>query len=329
LKSAKANISAPVYRYNAETCRYERTKRSWVSTVFYSFGVLITAVIMLAGMLLLHDYFFDSENEIRLTLENQALKRNSKMLDEHLQDVKVTLVSLEEKDQLLHKKFFGSPEAVAEKKTKDHSDILFFNISDYPNTLHNISDESEVLLRQSQRTSQAWGSVFHLNSKSLEKIESLPVTVPLQEFQISNLLSGFGLRIHPFHKGLYKHQGVDIALPRGTSIIAPAKGVVTIAKQSDLQAGYGTYIEIDHGNGIITRYAHLDEIKIKIGQHIKRGDILGVSGNSGGSIAPHLHYEIIRNGVNVDPVNYFVTALNAENFEQLKNVSSIQNQSLD
>jgi murein DD-endopeptidase MepM/ murein hydrolase activator NlpD len=329
LESAKPNITAPIYRYNAETCRYERTKRSWVSKIFYVLNIAVVACVMLIGLLLLHDYLFDSKNEIKLTLENQSLQKNQKIIGDQLAKVQVKLASLKEKDQLLHKKFFGAEEKLTAKYSEDYSGILFFGIDDYTSTLNRISQKSQSLLKHSQKTSHALGSVLHLNPTSFAMIESLPVTAPLKNFDISSVLSGYGLRIHPFHKGLYNHLGMDIALPRGTEVITPANGVVIIVGHSELLAGYGNYIEIEHGNGITTRYAHLDDIHVRVGQRLTRGTVIGLSGNSGGSIAPHLHYEIIRNGINVDPVNYFAAALNAKMFEHLKNTSSIQNQSLD
>jgi murein DD-endopeptidase MepM/ murein hydrolase activator NlpD len=291
--------------------------------------LVLVACMMLVGLLLIHDFLFDSKNEIMLSLENQSLRKNQKIISEQLNNVELKLASLKEKDQLLHKKFFGKEQSVGRTHTEDHTAILLFDINDYPNKLQSISEKSGTLLQQSQTTSHAFAATLNLDRSSFAMIGSLPVTVPLKNFELSKLLSGFGPRIHPFHKGLYDHLGIDIALPRGTDVIAPANGVVTITGRSELLAGYGNYIEIDHGNGITTRYAHLDEIHVKTGQRLTGGSVIGLSGNSGGSIAPHLHYEIIRNGVNVDPVDYFITELSAEMFENLKIMSSIQNQSLD
>ena len=100
-------------------------------------------------------------------------------------------------------------------------------------------------------------------------------------------------------------------------------------KHSDLLAGFGNYIEIDHGFGYITRYAHLEEITVRNGQHISAGQVIGTSGTSGGTIAPHLHYEVIRNGKNLDPVNFMLEGLNSFNYHQLMEVSKKVNQSLD
>jgi murein DD-endopeptidase MepM/ murein hydrolase activator NlpD len=101
------------------------------------------------------------------------------------------------------------------------------------------------------------------------------------------------------------------------------------AKFTALQAGYGTYIEIEHGNGFVTRYTHLDDILIRAGSNVTRGEVIGLTGNSGGTIAPHLHYEILRNGKNVDPVSHMILGVTPEKHSSLQESSRIQNQSLD
>jgi murein DD-endopeptidase MepM/ murein hydrolase activator NlpD len=137
------------------------------------------------------------------------------------------------------------------------------------------------------------------------------------------------MRVNPFHKGLYEHPGVDIAMPRGSAVIATASGTVIEICKSTVQAGYGNYIEIDHGNGFITRYAHLEDVQVKYRQKITKGSVIATVGNSGGSIAPHLHYEIIRDGITVDPVHYMIEGLSSHEHHQLKLISQKQNQSLD
>ena len=168
-----------------------------------------------------------------------------------------------------------------------------------------------------------------LKPSALETLDAYPTLQPVQPWQADRLISGFGMRVNPFHKGLYKHVGVDIAMPRGTPVIATGSGVVSEMKRSDLQAGYGNYVEIDHGNGIVTRYAHLEAIEVRYGARIRKGDIIGTVGSSGGSVAPHVHYEIIRDGKNIDPVHYMVEGLSSRDHDRLTVVSHQQNQSLD
>ncbi len=157
----------------------------------------------------------------------------------------------------------------------------------------------------------------------------MPAIVPIENFDYGKLVSGYGTRINPWHKGKYDHDGVDLAAARGTNVLAAGDGRIVLVKRSELQAGFGNYIEIDHGHGFVTRYTNLGEITARIGQKINKGQAIAVVGISGGSIAPHVHYEVIKNGKNINPVNVFVEGLDAEQFSKMAEASRKFNQSLD
>jgi murein DD-endopeptidase MepM/ murein hydrolase activator NlpD len=144
-----------------------------------------------------------------------------------------------------------------------------------------------------------------------------------------NLVSGFGARINPFHKGNYHHDGIDIALPRGTEVHATGAGRVVSMGASQMEAGFGSYVEIEHGFGLVTRYAHLDHVAVTWGQKITQGQVIGMSGSTGGSVAPHLHYEIMKYGKSVDPLYYLVEGISAAEHQKLAEKSKVPNQSLD
>jgi len=118
--------------------------------------------------------------------------------------------------------------------------------------------------------------------------------------------SGFGYRISPFTGTRQFHEGIDISNLEGSQILAPADGIVV---RDDRDVTLGKIIEIDHGNGIATRYAHNSRVLVKLGQKVKRGDPLATVGSTGKSTGPHLHYEVRVNGVPVDPRNYIVEEL--------------------
>ena len=116
--------------------------------------------------------------------------------------------------------------------------------------------------------------------------------------------SHFGKRKDPFTKEMKWHQGMDFPVPVGTPIRSTATGIVKLVEMKD--SGHGNNIIIDHGDGFETRYANLSELKVEKGQKVKKGEVIALSGNSGRSTAPHLHYEVIRNGEHVDPINYMI-----------------------
>lgn len=136
-------------------------------------------------------------------------------------------------------------------------------------------------------------------NESTQKLASIPSIIPAQGF----ITSRFGYRTSPFTGSKQLHKGLDVAAPVGTKIIAPADGKVVFAQRD---GAYGLSVEIDHGNGIITRYAHMSKFNVKRGDKIKRGELIGLVGNTGRSTGAHLHYEVIVNGVHTNPMAYIV-----------------------
>ena len=123
------------------------------------------------------------------------------------------------------------------------------------------------------------------------------------------------------------HKGMDFTASRGTPVFATGKGIV---KRADNRAsGYGKHIRIDHGFGYVSLYAHLSKYNVKRGQKVNRGDIIGYVGNTGRSAGPHLHYEIIKDGSKINPINFYYGNLSPEEFDKLLNIANQENQSLD
>lgn len=320
-----------IFRYNAETCQYERVQLNAKSVLWYTLGLAAMGSCMLVGILLLHDLIINTDRENRLRKENRAFKKHHQILTARLNELRPVLASLQYKDKVLHEKFFGSQPvpkpAVIDRASKQ--DLLLADGQSFRNHVASLKRTSDTLLAKSSISNNLFGHTISFKKNALSNINALPTLQPVQPWSTDRLISGFGLRVNPFHKGLYEHLGVDLAMPRGTPVVAAAEGKVAQLKRSDLQAGYGNYVEIDHGNGMVTRYAHLDGIEVKFGAKVQKGEQIGTIGNSGGSIAPHLHYEILRDGKNVDPVLYMFEALPPSEHYFLTLTSHRQNQSLD
>ena len=141
------------------------------------------------------------------------------------------------------------------------------------------------------------------------------------------MASGYGYRIHPMYKVRKMHWGTDFSAPTGTPIYATGDGKVTTYKRS--RSGYGRHIVIDHGFGYKTLYGHMSKIEVRRGQRVKRGDVIGYIGSTGSSTAPHLHYEVMKDGRKINPINYFFNDLSPEEYEEMLHISSHSNQSFD
>ena len=149
----------------------------------------------------------------------------------------------------------------------------------------------------------------------------IPAIQPVKNLELNKLVSGFGFRIHPIYKVKMMHTGCDFSASRGTPVYATGDGVVrTVARNA---GGYGNEIEIDHGFGYVTKYAHLEKFNVRQGQRVKRGELIGFVGSTGAATAPHLHYEVIRSGQKVNPVHYFFRDLNPAQYEKILQLAEV------
>lgn len=156
---------------------------------------------------------------------------------------------------------------------------------------------------------------------------NIPSIQPVINHQLTLLTAAYGLLMHPFYRTLQSHQGVDYTIPEGERIFATADGIVK--EISGKNSTSGLTVVIDHYNGYTTSYSHLQSAKVKRGQRVRRGDIIALSGNSGLSLAPHLHYEVRYEGMRVDPIHYFFMELTPDEYQKIIRISRSGMQSFD
>ena len=200
-----------------------------------------------------------------------------------------------------------------------------------------ILEKNKIVLPDKVITSETFEGK-NIQKKSLDEIEKLvkdkqemlaaiPSIQPIRNDDMTRIASGFGMRTDPFDKSRKMHQGLDFSAPRNTPIYAASNG--TITRADSRSSGYGKHIRINHGYGYQTIYAHLDSYNVKRGQRVKKGDVIGYVGNTGRSKGFHLHYEVLKDGKRVNPVNYFYGNLTADEFDEILKIANQENQSLD
>lgn len=302
------------------------------SVAGYAIALVITACLICAVLIGMHDTLIKTDLGKKLKAENALLKKHKPELEQQLAEVEATLEKLNNADNNLYRRLFNSPPPdsasnAVDTSTKDQ--VLLADISDFRSTLGEVIEKSEYLVAQSAQSNESFGASIYITRDQADYLKSIPSIQPVDNSTLELLVSGFGERINPFHKGKHNHPGIDFAAPRSSSVFATAPGKVIRAKRTTIEAGYGNYIDIDHGNGYVTRYAHLDDIKVKRGQFIGKGEVIGTVGSTGGSIAPHLHYEVIKEGEAVNPIHYLLEGLTSDQYNSLSVRNSIQNQSLD
>jgi murein DD-endopeptidase MepM/ murein hydrolase activator NlpD len=164
--------------------------------------------------------------------------------------------------------------------------------------------------------------------KNKEKLlNATPSIQPVSNKNLNRIGSGFGYRIDPVYKDRRHHMGLDFTAPIGTPIYATADGVVKDAGFNT--GGFGNRVVIGHGFGYETLYGHMYKIKARVGEKVKRGEVIGYVGNTGKSTGPHCHYEVHRSGIPVDPIYYFYNDLTPAQFDRILKLAAASNQSLD
>ena len=158
-------------------------------------------------------------------------------------------------------------------------------------------------------------------------LSSIPAIRPVKDRDFRRISSYFGYRTDPFYKVKKLHEGVDFSTPTGTDVFATGDGVVETVEKS--YYGYGNTVIINHGFGYRTVYSHLSAFKVKQGEKVKRGQLIAKTGNSGKSTSPHLHYEVRKNNVPVNPIHFFFNDLTPEDYDLILELSSAQTVTMD
>ena len=239
-----------------------------------------------------------------------TITKNLQILKERLNEIDENVNQIEEKD-LAIRSYAGMPEIDQEIRKLGiggrsiESAKIFDNFAPVINKeLATLELDVEKLSREVNLELNSYSSIYEKVQEDIRRIAMIPSIRPVEEGYLN---STFGYRNDPIDNVKRFHQGQDITVKTGTPIYAPADGIV---KRAYYAGGFGNHIKLQHGAGYTTLYAHLSKIKVKHGQKVKRGDIIGLTGNTGRSTAPHLHYEIHHNGKPQNPLDYFFSDAN-------------------
>ncbi|MFI3258884.1 MAG: M23 family metallopeptidase [Rikenellaceae bacterium] len=274
-------------------------------------------------------FFFDTPYERHLKDSSTRLRGEYEFLLSRYDSLEMVIENLEARDHNIFNIMFESSPRDIEAGNIDNS----IQIHDATAKMSHSELLAELELRSEQFT-QSVDSLVGSTNKMVEDIEALgkksaniPAIQPIANRQLTQLTASFGERMHPFYKTTKHHSGVDYTIPEGRRVFATADGVI---KSYSLEsAPSGKSITIDHGNGYETYYAHLSLIDIPKSRRVKRGDIIGLSGNSGLSLTPHLHYEVRYNGVAIDPTNFFFMELSPTESKRLAAIAEQGMQAFD
>ncbi|CAI8214835.1 MAG TPA: peptidase M23 [Flavobacteriaceae bacterium] len=320
------------YYYDPKTLSYLPIENSTPLRISNFLLFLVSSTIFGAILLfiLLNTSWLSTPTEIVQQRELNNYELQFDILNRRLMQIESVLENVEDRDNNLYRVYFeASPIPEAQRRVgfggvNRYKELEGFDNSDL---IVNTTKRIDVLTKQIVVQSQSLAEIEELAKDKEDLLEAIPSIQPVRNEDLIRMASGYGYRTDPFTKKRKMHYGMDFTASRGTPIYASGNGVVKRA--DNRSAGYGKHIRIDHGFGYVSLYAHLNKYNVKRGQKVKRGDIIGYVGSTGRSVGPHLHYEILKDGRKINPLNFYYGQLSAAEFDKLLNQASQENQSLD
>jgi len=318
------------YKFNPESLSFDRITLGFRDILLRFMAYFLGSLFIAAIYGVIFTIFFDSPKEKALKREIEQLTLQYELMNREMDNMEKILDHLKETDDNLYRTIFEAEPVPSTLREGGIGGInRYKELENYSNAKLIIETAKKLdrIKKKIVVQSKSFDELISLAREKEEMLASIPAIMPVSNKDLTRTASGWGLRIHPIYKIVRFHYGMDFTAPVGTEVYATGDGVVESIISS--RRGYGNHIVVNHGFGYKTLYAHLDRFNVRQGQKVKRGDVIGFVGNTGLSIAPHLHYEVELNGITVDPSNYFFHDLTPEEYERIVEIASRSGQSFD
>ncbi len=318
------------YYYDTKTLSYKRIKLSKLNKIRNLFYFLIGSAFTGLIMVIIFFQFFDSPKEKILNREIKQLSTQYNVVQNKLNQVELVLDDIQHRDDNIYRIIFEADPIPKSIRKAGYGGVnRYKDLTGYNNSELIISTANKIdqITKQLYIQSKSFDEIIELAKNKKDMLAAIPAIQPVSNKDLSRMASGYGYRIHPIYKTKKLHAGMDFSAKTGTPIYATGDGKIIKVKRS--RRGHGNHVIIDHGFGYKTLYAHMSKYTVKRGQKVNRGDIIGYVGNTGMSTAPHLHYEVHKNGKKINPVNFYYNDLTPEQYEKMLEISSQNNQSFD
>ncbi|MDD4991100.1 MAG: M23 family metallopeptidase [Paludibacter sp.] len=317
------------FHFNPETLSYEQIEHT---ITHFLKQVMIHA---LSGVSLGAVFFFifvstvQSPEEKQLTEEKRNMQAQYKVLERQFEDMQTVMTDMQQRDDNMYRVVFqADPIPLSVRKGTSANTQYYQQLLDMTN--------SEVVVSTTKKLNELKKELY-IQSKSFDDLVvmaknkdamllCLPAIQPVMNKNLKYMASGYGWRIDPVYHTRRFHAGMDFTAPTGTNIYATANGSVMSA---GWKQGYGNCVEINHGFGYVTLYGHMSAIKVRMGQPVKRGDVIGLVGSTGKSTGPHLHYEVHLRGEIMNPANYYYLDLSPADYDRMIQMSNNSGQMFD
>lgn len=323
-------MSKVKYYYDQESLSYKKIQRKKRNTIKYAAVFLLGSALFGFLFVFLASQYVESPRERALKRELQNAELQFELLNKKMKETELVLADLANRDNNIYRVYFeANPISDEQRKAGFGGVNRYKNFEGFDNSQLIIESNKrlDILQKQLVIQSKSLDEIAKLAEEKEKLLAAIPAIQPVKNEDVKRMASGFGMRSDPFTKVQKMHYGMDFSAPRGTPIYATGNGIVERADNT--AAGYGNHIRINHGYGYESLYAHLYKYNVRKNQKVQRGDLIGFVGSTGRSEGPHLHYEIFKDGERINPINFYYGSLTAEEFNQMLEHASLENQSLD
>lgn len=318
------------YFYNPHSLDFEKVTTNVRGVILRVFGFLSASIVAGIILMLVAYNYIDSPKERILKREIDSYKLQTELLNKKMNEMDDVLNDLQDKDANIYRAIFEAEPVEFDSGKIKHVDVEKYQKlmgSDNGTIIADLNKRMETIVAKVNMQTSSFSELSTLASRKKEFLACIPAIQPVANKNLRKMASGFGYRIHPIYKTYKMHSGTDFTAPTGTPIYATGNGRVASAEMG--HRGYGNMVIISHGFGYQTLYGHMYRIKARPGQLVKRGELIGYVGNTGLSSGSHLHYEVIRNGKKINPINYFFNDLTEAEYQNMRELAQRPTQSFD
>lgn len=312
------------YKYNPNNLSFEEVSIGiWKRLLKLILWIAPSLVVgILFSVLFTKQLNSPKEKELKQALEMDQIELER--IQDEMELVDDVLSELEKRDEDLYRVSLYADELPKELKLNrlNGGFARYGSLKDVTNDqlLKKTSRNLKNIEKRLDAQSRSFRDLLELAKHKEEMLASIPAIQPVNNKDLKQMASGYGFRIDPIYKTRKMHTGMDFTANIGTEVYVTGDGVVESLEISAW--GYGKCIVVNHGFGYKTRYAHLSAFKVKKGQRLKRGEIIGLVGSTGKSVGPHLHYEVEKGRAKVNPIHYYHNDLSPEQYERLLEMSN-------
>ncbi|MDP4240162.1 MAG: M23 family metallopeptidase [Bacteroidota bacterium] len=317
------------FHFNPETLSYEQIEH----TIAYKLKRFL--IHALSGVFSGAIFFFifvstvQSPQEKQLGQDKSHMEAQYRVLERQLEEVQLVMSDLEQRDDNMYRVVFqADPIPLSVRRGSSANTEYYAQLLDMTNSEIVVSTTKKLneLKKELYIQSKSYDDLVLLAKNKETMLQNLPAIQPVLNKNLTRMASGFGWRIDPIYHTRRFHAGMDFTAPIGTDIFATANGTI---QSAGWKQGYGNCVEINHGFGYLTLYGHMSAIKVRVGQKVKRGDVIGLVGSTGKSTGPHCHYEVHYKGEVMNPQNYYYLDLSPADYDRMVQMSNNAGQMFD